>query len=81
MDVNVREYLTENIQALSDLMIELGYPSFVEEMMQRMSDIYTNSNYKTMVATKEGNVVGMIGLVNFFFGTKWFLVPGTSLSN
>jgi GNAT superfamily N-acetyltransferase len=41
---------------------QLGYPTSVEQMRIRFSNIQSNPSYHTLVAEYDGKVVGMVGL-------------------
>jgi GNAT superfamily N-acetyltransferase len=43
-------------------MTELGYPSKVEEMSRRFEGISADPSYGTLVAERDGRVVGMAGV-------------------
>jgi len=49
------------MDALADLMTELGYETRTSEMEMRMETILANKNYATFVAVSGGKVCGMIG--------------------
>lgn len=65
MTIALRLYQSSDCAALADLMTTLGYPTTPDEMAQRMSRL-ESSSYRTIVATSENTVVGMIGLVRNF---------------
>lgn len=44
------------------LMIELGYPTTPEQMRTRMARIAAHPDYHTLVAERDGRVVGMVGV-------------------
>jgi GNAT superfamily N-acetyltransferase len=58
----VREAGKEDIEALANLMSELGYPSSTPEMDGRFAEISADPSYDTLVAERDGKVVGMVGL-------------------
>lgn len=68
MLASVREYFSTDIEALTGLMGDLGYPSSIDQMKQRMEAIQSNTDYFTFVACVEDQVVGMIGvrLVHYY---------------
>src|SRR5690625_994109 len=49
---------------------ELGYPTTTDEMGSRFSKISSNSLYNTQVAEKNGDIVGMIGMILGFHYEK-----------
>lgn len=63
----VREFRETDIEALCQLTIELGYPTLVEEMKERMCHILQNPDYKTIVATMHEEVIGYIGMFKCLF--------------
>jgi GNAT superfamily N-acetyltransferase len=65
--VLIRAYDSEDSSALARLITELGYPTDAHEMAVRMTEIQANPNYKTLIATHQNEVVGMIGMVKSFF--------------
>lgn len=60
--MNIREYNSNDLHALVELMSELGYPTEVEHMKKRMDRIECNPMYFTFVAEVHSKVVGMIGI-------------------
>lgn len=50
-----------DMEALADLMTQLGYPTRTSEMQMRMETIMANKQYATFVAVSGGEVCGMIG--------------------
>ena len=61
VDVAVRTAETADMEALADLMTQLGYETRASEMQMRMETILANKNYATFVAVSGGKVCGMIG--------------------
>lgn len=59
--VTVRPPEAGDMEALADLMVQLGYPTRASEMQMRMETILANKNYATFVAVIDGKVCGMIG--------------------
>lgn len=59
-EIRVRDYADGDVAALARLVTELGYPTSVEQMSQRMARIKRN-DFATFVAEAAGHVVGMIG--------------------
>jgi len=49
-------------EALATLMTELGYPSTVGKMSRRLAWISADPSYVTLVAKRDGRVVGMAGV-------------------
>ncbi|NHN34616.1 GNAT family N-acetyltransferase [Paenibacillus agricola] len=61
--VNIRDFSQSDIEALAELMGELGYPTSIESMLKRMEAIESSSMNSTFVAEIDDKVVGMIGLL------------------
>jgi GNAT superfamily N-acetyltransferase len=61
VDVTVRGVESADIEALADLVTQLGYETRASEMEMRMEAIRANKNYATFVAVSKGKVCGMIG--------------------
>src|SRR5436305_7080157 len=61
VDLMVRAVEGADMEALADLMTQLGYPTRASEMQMRMEAIRADKNYATFVAVKAGKVCGMIG--------------------
>ena len=61
-DLIVRGAQSEDVDALANLMTELGYPTSSEQMRRRFEGISADPSYATLVAEREGKVLGMVGL-------------------
>jgi GNAT superfamily N-acetyltransferase len=61
-EVRIRAATEEDIATLAGLMTELGYPTSVEEMDRRFRGISSDPSYGTLVAERNGRVVGMAGV-------------------
>ena len=61
VDLTVRAPEAGDMEALADLMTQLGYETRTSEMEMRMETIMANKEYATFVAVSEGKVCGMIG--------------------
>jgi ribosomal protein S18 acetylase RimI-like enzyme len=61
VDVTIRAPEAADVEALADLMTQLGYETRASEMQMRMEAILANKNYATFVAVSKGKVCGMIG--------------------
>ncbi|MCV9887189.1 GNAT family N-acetyltransferase [Metabacillus halosaccharovorans] len=57
----IRRASAKDINDLTSLMEQLGYPTSVEQMRIRFKHIEEASNHYTLVAEYDGKVVGMIG--------------------
>src|SRR5438128_8337675 len=60
-DVTVRAAEAADVEALAELMTQLGYETRASEMQMRMEAIRTDKHYATLVAVSKGTVCGMIG--------------------
>ncbi|MBP3951797.1 GNAT family N-acetyltransferase [Bacillus suaedae] len=65
--MEIRKATVSDIGELTLLMDQLGYPTTPEKMKLRFCNIEANSDYNTLVASYDGNVVGMIGLVKGYY--------------
>src|SRR5438477_2974510 len=61
VDVTIRATEADDVEALADLMAQLGYETRASEMQMRMEAIRADTHYATFVAVSEGKVCGMIG--------------------
>ena len=61
-EVKIRDFVLSDVQAVTGLTKELGYPSTEEEMNVRMKKIIDNPLYRTLIAVKEEEVVGYCGI-------------------
>lgn len=68
--VTVRDAGEGDIEVLTFLMNELGYPTSVNEMRLRFKNISINPDYKTIVALLNEEIVGMAGLAKGVFYEK-----------
>lgn len=62
----IREAKLRDVKALSELMKELGYPTNVKNMKTRFKRISNYPNYQTFVYEKNGQVLGMVGMLEAF---------------
>jgi N-acetylglutamate synthase-like GNAT family acetyltransferase len=60
-DAKVRTAIMGDAEQVSQLITELGYPTTLEAMRERLSRILTDPNYATFVADRDGDVVGVAG--------------------
>jgi Acetyltransferases len=65
--IRIRPYESNDIESLTHLMGDLGYPTTVDNMKQRLKDIGSESNTYTFVATIDEKVAGMIGVRQVFY--------------
>jgi ribosomal protein S18 acetylase RimI-like enzyme len=61
VDLAIRAPEAGDMEALADLMTELGYETRMSEMQMRMETIMADKRYATFVAVSQGKVCGMIG--------------------
>lgn len=65
--MRIRELQTEDMPQLVHLMDQLGYPTSLEKLESRFSNIQSQPNYHTLVAELNNKVVGMAGLCHNLF--------------
>lgn len=65
-EMYVRDISNNDFEMLTELIKELGYPSTVSKVSERLSKINSKSCYKTLVADFIGKVVGFIGLCKLY---------------
>ena len=65
--MRVREFQTGDMPQLVHLMDQLGYPTSLEKLESRFSNIQSQPNYHTLVAELNNKVVGMVGLCHNLF--------------
>jgi GNAT superfamily N-acetyltransferase len=61
VDLTVRAVEAGDMDALANLITQLGYETRASEMQMRMETILRDKNYATFVAVSQGKVCGMIG--------------------
>lgn len=61
VDLTVRFAEAGDVDALANLLTELGYETRVAEMQMRMDELGKDARYRTFVAVKDGKVCGLIG--------------------
>ncbi|SEW35896.1 N-acetylglutamate synthase, GNAT family [Chitinophaga sp. YR573] len=61
-DIMIRDAHKGDIEALSLLMNDLGYPTTISEMQERFSGIIEHPDYRTILAVLDNEIVGMAGL-------------------
>ncbi|MFT4413668.1 GNAT family N-acetyltransferase [Fredinandcohnia humi] len=65
--MEIRKAEMKDVDRLAELMTQLGYPTSVEQMKQRFANMESNSDYHTLVALYDGNVVGVLGLLKGYY--------------
>jgi GNAT superfamily N-acetyltransferase len=58
----IRSAQSADVEALANLMTELGYPTSSEQMRRRFEAISDDPSYATLIAEREGEVLAMVGL-------------------
>ncbi len=58
----IRSAQSADVEALANLMTELGYPTSSEQMRRRFEAISDDPSYCTLVDEREGEVLAMVGL-------------------
>jgi len=66
MNFLIREFENKDIEAITILNSDLGYPTDIETMNRIMTNIHLQPNTKTYVVEIENLVVGYIGLSSSF---------------
>ncbi|WP_051560381.1 GNAT family N-acetyltransferase [Clostridium beijerinckii] len=65
-EIYVRDINNGDFETLTELIKQLGYPSTLSKVSDRLSKINSSKNYKTFVAEVSGKVVGFIGLSKLY---------------
>lgn len=58
----IRKCQPNDLEGLTELMVDLGYPTDLEKLGERLDKIHSTPMYSTFVAELNDNVVGMIGV-------------------
>ena len=66
-NITIRNFEWSDLNSLTVLTNELGYPTSVEQMKIRMEQILQLDNYWTFVAVVDNQVVGYVGLNKNYF--------------
>lgn len=61
--VLIREAGEEDVEAITKLMADLGYPTPFKEMQQKMRNIFAHPDYHTLLAVFNREIVGFSGLM------------------
>jgi GNAT superfamily N-acetyltransferase len=67
IETSIRDAVKDDLTKLTLLINEMGYPTSTYEMGIRFNLIYDHSDYKTIVAVVNGELVGMVGLCKGLF--------------
>ncbi|WP_349408667.1 GNAT family N-acetyltransferase [Pseudalkalibacillus sp. SCS-8] len=65
--MKIRKASIEDIEDLTSLMEQLGYPTSVDKMEERFNHILAEPSYTTFVGDLDGKAVGMVGLNKSMF--------------
>jgi GNAT superfamily N-acetyltransferase len=65
-EVYIRDAGEGDIEAITLLMGDLGYPSSVNEMQVKLKNVFSHPDYRTIVAVLNDEVVGFSGLMRGF---------------
>ena len=66
-EIRIRPYHPDDLESMTDLMNDLGYPTTVDRMKHRMEQMEAAPHCHTFVATIDEKVVGMIGIRQVHF--------------
>jgi N-acetylglutamate synthase-like GNAT family acetyltransferase len=61
-EMMIRDAGESDIEALANLMTELGYPTSTEDMSRRFEEISADPSYDTLIAERTDEIIGMAGL-------------------
>ncbi|MGM8216108.1 GNAT family N-acetyltransferase [Bacillaceae bacterium W0354] len=62
----IRKASMSDVEGLSVLMNELGYPTTISQMKNRFKVIFNHQDYHTYVYEKDSQIVGMVGFIQSF---------------
>jgi GNAT superfamily N-acetyltransferase len=65
-EVYIRDADLADVEAVTLLMDDLGYPTAVDEMKIKLNNIFAHPDYRTVVAVLNDEVVGFSGLMRGF---------------
>ena len=68
--MEIREATVNDIEELTSLIEQLGYPTTIENMQTRFSNIKSSPDYHTLIVSYDGKIVGMIGMVKGYY-LRW----------
>ena len=68
--VIIRDACVDDIEELTLLMTDLGYPASVAEMQTRFKNIFAHPDYRTIIAVIGNEIVGMSGLCKGLYYEK-----------
>lgn len=61
-DMMIRTATFKDVEGLTVLMGELGYPTTTPAMEKRFNKIHSNASYHTLIAERDGVALGMVGM-------------------
>lgn len=65
--LNIRPaHLTDDLEALSHLTTQLGYPNPPEQLKQRIETLQQDPKYTTWIAEYQNQIIGYVGLIEQF---------------
>lgn len=65
--LNIRPaHLTRDLEALTHLTAQLGYPTPPEQLKQRIETLQQDAKYTTWVAEYQNQIIGYLGLIEQF---------------
>ncbi|MGT2715310.1 GNAT family N-acetyltransferase [Streptococcus respiraculi] len=62
----IRSYKEKDVLACQQLLLELGYPSQIEELNERLSSLLAQPDYELLVYEEE-QVLGLVGYAKMYF--------------
>ncbi|MDR4886000.1 GNAT family N-acetyltransferase [Fredinandcohnia sp. QZ13] len=65
--MEIRIATINDVEDLTSLVNQLGYPTTVESMKVRFENIESNPDYHTLIASYDSKTVGMIGMVKGYY--------------
>ncbi|MGT2950130.1 GNAT family N-acetyltransferase [Streptococcus cuniculi] len=63
----IRHYQEKDVLSCQHLLLELGYPSQLEELNERLSQLLDQPDYELLVYEEDGQVLGLIGYAKMYF--------------
>jgi GNAT superfamily N-acetyltransferase len=69
-EITIRDACYDDVEGLTLLINELGYTTTLSDMENRFKNISAHADYRTIVAVKNDEIVGMAGLAKGIFYEK-----------
>lgn len=63
----IRSYQEEDAQSCQQLLVELGYPSQLGELRERLTHLLAHPDYECLVYEEKGQVIGLLGYAKMYF--------------